>query len=195
MEKYIGDDSSGHDLDHAWRVFNLAIRIADIEGADMEVVGASALTHDIHRSMGENDQYVPPEDSLPEVHSILEQADFSKEKIQSVLHCVEVHEQYQFKGEENPAQSKEALILQDADNLDAIGAIGIARDFAFTGVIGNRLWAPNTNESSGLDHFYDKLLHLREEMNTETAQTLAKERHEYLEQFAERFKSEWHGEI
>ena len=194
MEKWVGDDSSGHDLDHAWRVFNVAVKIAVTEGADIDVVGAASLTHDIHRSMGDPDEYVPPEASLSEVRSILEATTFPREKIPAVLHCVEVHEEYEFRGDENPARTTEALVLQDADNLDAIGAIGIARNFAFTGVVGNRLWAPNTDEYSGLGHFDDKLYHLKDEMNTETARTLAEERHEFLTDFAERFKREWCGE-
>ncbi len=194
MEEWIGDDSSGHDLDHAWRVFNVAVRIAEEEDADVAVVGASSLTHDIHRSMGDDDEYVHPEESLSEVRSILEATAFPQKKIAPVLHCVEVHDEYEFKGEENPAQTIEALVLQDADNLDAIGAVGIARNFAFTGVVGNRLWAPDTDEYSGLYHFEDKLFHLKEEMNTETARTLAEERHAFLAEFVERFEEEWYGE-
>ena len=145
--------------------------------------------------MGDDDEYISPEDSLPEVRSVLETTSFPPEKIPAVLHCVEVHEEYEFKGEKNPAQTIEALILQDADNLDAIRAVGIARNFAFTGVVGNRLWAPNTDEYSGLGHFYDKLFYLKDEMNTKTARTLAEERHKFLAEFAKRFKNEWYGEL
>ncbi|WP_458188444.1 HD domain-containing protein [Haladaptatus sp. NG-WS-4] len=144
--------------------------------------------------MGDGDEYVPPEESLSEVRSVLESTSFPREKIPSVLHCVEVHEEHEFRGEENPARTTEALVLQDADNLDAIGAVGIARNFAFTGVVGNRLWAPDTDEYSGLGHFYDKLFHLEDEMNTEAARTMAEERHAFLEQFVERFVAEWYGE-
>lgn len=193
IDEWIGDDSSGHGLDHAWCVFNLGVKIAEVEGADREVVGASALTHDIHRAMGDDDEYIPPEESLSEIRSILETTGFPREKIPSVLHCVEVHEEYEFDGGENPAETIEARILQDADNLDAIGAVGIARNFAFTGVVGNRLWAPETDEPSGLDHVYEKLLHLEAELNTTAAQTIAEERHEFLETFVERFKKEWDG--
>ena len=193
MEAWIGDDSSGHDLDHAWRVFNVATKIAEQEDADVDVVGASALTHDVHRSMGD-DEYVAPEESLPAVRSVLEATSFPREKLPAVLHCVEVHEEYEFRGTENPAETTEALVLQDADNLDAIGAVGVARNFAFTGVVGNRLWAPDADEYSGLEHFSDKLLHLEDEMNTATARTLAEDRHAFLEEFADRFEAEWYGE-
>ncbi|WP_396612900.1 HD domain-containing protein [Haloferax sp. S1W] len=193
MRAWVGDDSSGHDLDHAWRVFNVGVKIAEREDADCDIVGAGALTHDIHRSMGEDGEYVPPADSLPAVRSVLEATAFPDEKIPAVLHCVEVHEEYEFDGGENPAETTEALVLQDADNLDAIGAVGIARNFAFTGVVGNRLWAPDTDEYSGLGHFDDKLLHLKDEMNTAAARAVAEERHAFLVEFAERFTEEWYG--
>lgn len=195
MDAWIGDDSSGHDLDHAWRVFNVGMRLADEEGADTDVVGAAALTHDIHRSMGADGEYVPSEESLPEVRSVLEATPFPAAKIPAVLHCVEVHDEYAFDGAENPADTIEALVLQDADNLDAIGAVGIARNFAFTGVVGNRLWEPGTDEYSGLGHFQDKLFHLKTEMNTAEARDMAEERHRFLEEFSERFKKEWRGEL
>ncbi|ELZ85886.1 metal dependent phosphohydrolase [Haloferax elongans ATCC BAA-1513] len=194
MRAWIGDDSSGHDLDHAWRVFNVGVKISEQEDADIEVVGAAVLTHDIHRSMGEEGEYTPPEDSLSAVRSVLEATAFPDKKIPDVLHCVAVHEEYEFDGGENPAETTEALVLQDADNLDAIGAVGIARNFAFTGVVGNRLWAPDTDEYSGLGHFDDKLLHLKDEMNTEAARAVAEERHAFLVEFAERFTEEWYGE-
>lgn len=195
MKQWIGTDSSGHDIDHAWRVFNLGTRLADVHSADIDVVGGAALTHDIHRSMGADDEYVPPEESLSTVQSVLESTSFPENKIPEVVHCVEVHEEYEFERDENPAETIEALILQDADNLDAIGAVGIARNFAFTGVAGNRLWAPDTDEYSGLGHFSDKLLHLKDEMNTVEAREIAENRHEFLTEFQERFKKEWVGDL
>lgn len=168
MAGWLAEDSSGHDAQHAQRVFRLGMRLADVEGADTEIVGAAALTHDLHRVMGD-DGSVDPIDSLPEVRTILERTDFPSEKIDAVCHCVAVHDEYEFRGVDRPAETTEAEILQDADNLDAIGAIGIARNFAFTGVVGNPLWDPDGEEYSGLYHFEDKLFRLRDEMNTETA--------------------------
>lgn len=195
MAEWIGTDSSGHDLDHARRVFTIGVRLAEQKNADVDIVGAAALTHDIHRSMGADGEYVHPRESLSAVESVLEATSFPEEKGSSVLHCVEVHEEYEFEGDENPAETMEARIVQDADNLDAIGAVGIARNFAFTGVIGNRLWAPATEENSGLGHFTDKLFHLKSEMNTDEARAIAEGRHQFLEEFSGRFKKEWVGEL
>lgn len=193
MQTWVGEDSSGHDMDHAWRVFNVGIRLAEAEGADQTVVGAAALTHDIHRSMGADGEYVHPEESLPEVRAILERTTFPEERIPAVLHCVAVHDEYEFRGSKRPAETIEAEILRDADNLDAIGAIGIARTFAFAGAVGNLLWDPDGEEYSGRGHFDDKLYHLKNEMNTERAQELAEDRHAFLKAFAERFEDEWYG--
>ncbi|HET7323627.1 MAG TPA: HD domain-containing protein [Halococcus sp.] len=195
MTEWLDNDSSGHDIDHAWRVFNIGMRLAESEGADVEVVGGAALTHDIHRTMGNEGEYVHPKESLSEVRAVLEAADFPEEKITDVLHCVEVHDEYAFRGIEHPAETTEAEILRDADNLDAIGAVGIARNFAFTGVVGNPLWDPDGEQYSGLEHYYDKLLHLTDEMNTEAAKALAEERHAFTERFVERFEQEWYGEL
>lgn len=195
MKEWIGADSSGHDLDHARRVFNIGVRLADQKNADVDIVGAAALTHDIHRSMGADGEYVHPKESLSAVESVLEATSFPDEKGSSVVHCVEVHEEYEFEGDDNPAETMEARIVQDADNLDAMGAVGIARNFAFTGVVGNRLWAPDTEENSGLGHFTDKLLHLNAEMNTDEAREIAEGRHQFLEEFSDRFKKEWEGKL
>lgn len=193
MTDWLGEDSSGHDADHAWRVFRLGTRLAEIEGADTEVVGAAALTHDIHRAMGE-DEYVHPSETLSEVRAVLESTGFPEAKVAAVCHCVAVHDEYAYRGIEHPAEAIEAEILRDADNLDAIGAVGIARNFAFTGVGGRPLWDPAGEEYSGIEHYYDKLVHLKDEMHTEAAQALAAERHAFTEQFVERFEAEWVGE-
>jgi uncharacterized protein len=193
MRAWLGEDSSGHDMDHAWRVFDLGIRIAEVEGADADVVGAAALTHDIHRAMGDT-MDVHPAASLDEVRAVLETAGFPEELIPAVLHCVKVHDEYEFRGIDHPAESLEAAVLRDADNLDAMGAVGIARTFAFSGVAGHRLWDPSESEYSALDHFPEKLFRLRDEMHTDTAREIAAERHEFMESFVERFHAEWRGE-
>ncbi|ELY84882.1 HD domain-containing protein [Natrialba taiwanensis] len=199
-------DASGHDVHHAWRVFSIGRRIAEREGADGLVVGAAALTHDLHRVV-ESEGFVHPNETLPTVREILERVDFPSEKIEPVCHCVAVHEEYDFDyghGDEPGAETLEAAVVQDADNLDATGAVGIARAFAYGGARGNPLWtadpAPewvawSADESGGstLEHFEEKLIHLRENMNTETGRRLAEERHAFLLEFHERFEREWFG--
>lgn len=193
--EWLADDSSGHDEDYAWRVFALGVRIAEAEGADVAVVGAAALVHGLHRAMCDPGEYVHPEESLPEVREILDRANFPEAKIPDVCHCVAVHDEYDFRGDPDRTESLEARVLRDADNLDATGAVGIARNFAFTGLAGNALRDPTDEEYSGIGHCYEKLLHLREEMHTETGREIAAGRHEFLETFVERFEREWDGEL
>ena len=193
MTEWYDEDSSGHDIDHAWRVFRLGTRLAESEGADVEVVGAAALTHDIHRTLGADGEYVHPEETLADVREVLGATEFPSVKVPEVCHCVAVHDEYEFRGIERPAETIEAEVLRDADNLDAIGAVGVARTFAYGGVHGTPLWDPDGGYS-GIEHYYDKLQHLRDEMNTDAARTLAEERHAFTEGFVERFEKEWYGE-
>jgi len=223
MRGELAGDATGHDIHHAWRVFAIARRIARAEGADPLVVGAAALTHDVHRVMAD-DEFVPPGESLPRVASILRDAGFPGDRVEEVLHCVAVHEEHEFDyvagggdGEagdnpaetaeagDNPAETLEALVVQDADNLDAIGAVGVARAFQFGGAHGNLIWSEHpVPERAGADdehgrgdtiaHFRAKLLHLAEHMNTEAGRDLAAERQAFLEEFLDRFEREWRGE-
>ncbi|WP_049925435.1 HD domain-containing protein [Halopiger goleimassiliensis] len=208
MAEQLALDSSGHDVHHAWRVFSLGRRMADEEGADGLIVGAAALTHDLHRVVG-GEEFVHPRETLPTVREILDDAGVPAAHVEEVCHCVAVHEEYGFDyghGDERGADTLEAAVLQDADNLDAIGAVGIARAFAFGGAHGHPLWdrdpapawvdweADETGDST-LEHFEEKLLHLREDMNTETGRRIAERRHEFLVTFRDRFEREWFGEV
>ncbi|WP_336035552.1 HD domain-containing protein [Halobacterium yunchengense] len=203
-------DSSGHDLQHAWRVNRLGVRIADAEGADSRVVGVAAVVHDLHRVRG--DGFTHPEETIPEIREILADADVPAGIRDPVCHCVAVHEEYGFEDDPAAAETLEAEVLQDADNLDAIGAVGVARAFQFGGAHGNLLWDPDRplpdrddayrkdghddhdGPASTYHHFHAKLLRLRENMNTETGREIAAARHAILEEFAERFEREWYGE-
>ncbi|MFB6135154.1 MAG: HD domain-containing protein [Halobacteriaceae archaeon] len=207
-EPRFGDDAA-HDRHHAWRVFELATRIAEAEGGDVEVVGAAALVHDLHRAREDGGEFVHPRETLPEVREVLDEAGYPVEKVGDVCHCVAVHEEYDFEADPDAAETLEAEILQDADNLDALGAVGVARAFAYGGARGNRLWDPDRplpdgpyEKSGGADggpgstyhHVHAKLLRLHEHVNTETGRDLAAERHAFLEAFATRFEEEWRGE-
>lgn len=165
-------------------------RLAAAEDADTQVVGGAALTHDIHRAMGDDGEYVHPEESVSEVRAVLDATTFPQEKIPDVIHCVTVHDEYDYRDETRPAETIEAEILRDADNLDAIGAVGVARCFAFTGVTGNPLWTTDDGPSA-IGHFHEKLLKLKDEMHTDAARSLAEDRHAFLETFLERFEREW----
>ena len=195
MAAWLDGDSSGHDESHAWRVFALGTDIARAEGADPAVVGAAALTHDIHRAIDGPTEPVDPAETTDEVATVLERAGFPTSKRDSVCHCVAVHDEYEFRGIDRPPETIEAKVLRDADNLDAMGAVGIARTFMFSGNAGTDLWRPASDDDSALDHFDEKLLQLTDEMHTATAREIARERHEFLEEFVERFEREWYGEL
>jgi uncharacterized protein len=198
-------DSSGHDIYHLQRVFNLAMTIHAREGGDKIVIGAAALTHDVHRIIEvETGKFCSPKDSLPKVKAILDETDLSENQKKHILHCVEFHEEYNFSQKGKTVQDLETLILQDADNLDAIGAIGIARTFMFGGAHGVAMWTPEkpidrqhydeaSRDPSVIHHFRNKLLKLKDNMNTQTGKEMAQERHRVMERFIQEFKDEWGG--
>ena len=205
IKAIFSSDSSGHDLYHLQRVFNLAMTIQAKEGGDKIIIGAAALTHDIHRIIEvETGKFYSPKDSLPNVKAILDKTCLSEDQKKHVLHCVEFHEEYNFSKKGKTVHDLETLILQDADNLDAIGAIGIARTFMFGGTHNVPMWIPelpivrehydeSSRDPSVIHHFHSKLLKLKDNMNTPTGMEMAQERHRVMEQFIQEFKDEWEG--
>lgn len=207
VKKFFKKDPTGHDFYHIKRTFDLAINLQKKEGGDKLVIGAAALLHDIHRYRERNaKKLLDVKGSLDGVRKILEKTKFPKDKISAVLHCIKHHEAYSFTKGGKKGETKEALILQDADNLDAMGAIGIARCFTFGGAHKVPLWIPEkeTKEryykpyqlaTSSIHHFYDKLLKLKDNMNTKTARKIAEKRHKYMKEFLDRFFKEWGGKL
>lgn len=199
------DDSSGHDISHLTRTMNIAVNLCKKENGDLLVVGISAFMHDIHRIMqNETGKFVSPKDSLPKVREILGHTDLSNEIIDKICYCIEFHENYNWNGIN--VEDKNTLILQDADNLDAIGAIGIGRTFSYGGAHNVKMYdeesplntAENYSEENGDDpstihHFYHKLFKLAKNMNTETAKKQAIERTEFMKIFVSEFLDEWNG--
>jgi uncharacterized protein len=206
IKEMFTSESSGHDIYHLHRVLNLALHLQEKEGGDILVIGVSALLHDIHRLMEkESGIFCLPVNSFPAVKKILEEVNFPKDYISKVLHCIEHHEEYGFSKEGKTVKDIEALILQDADNLDAIGAIGVGRTFSFGGAHGVPMWIPekpfnrevydeSEKDPSTVHHFYSKLFKLEENMNTKTAKDMARERTSFMRKFVEQFISEWKGE-
>jgi len=204
VKKQLENAEGGHDWFHIERVYKLALRIAKTEAnVDVLVVQLAALLHDIADSKFHNgDETIGPrvarefltEQQLPE---------------NQLEHVIAIIKNISFKGG-NEAQaffSKELAVVQDADRLDAIGAIGIARTFNYGGFKNRALYdpaiAPNLHLSKEeyksstaptLNHFYEKLLRLKDLMYTNTARELAAERHQFMEQFISRFYAEWEGE-
>ncbi|MDT0685434.1 HD domain-containing protein [Autumnicola psychrophila] len=193
----------GHDWFHIQRVFNNAKLIAEGEDANHLVIALGALLHDIADSKFHNgDESVGPKVA----EDFLKSQKVSSEVIQ---HVIKIIENISFKGG-NVARdfsSIELDIVQDADRLDAIGAIGIARTFNYGGFKGRGLYdpeiEPNLNmtkeeykasNAPTINHFYEKLLLLKDRMNTETGRKIAAERHKFMELFLDQFYKEWNGE-
>lgn len=199
------NDSSGHDISHLIRTMNIAKKLCEKENGDRLIVGLSAFMHDIHRIMqNENGKFVSPKDSIPIVRDILDKTDLNNDIKNKICYCIEYHEQYNWNG--NNVSDLNTLILQDADNLDAVGAIGIGRTFSYGGAHNvimydensplnedNDFSESNGNDPSTIHHFYHKLFKLADNMNTETAKTMAIERTDFMKTFVFEFLEEWNG--
>jgi len=205
VTEYFKDDFTGHDIGHLERTLNNALCICKKEGGDKVIVGIAAFLHDIHRIMQNKEgRFVSPKDSLSTVREILSNIDLTEEQVEKICYCIEFHEEYNWNG--NNVSDKNTLILQDADNLDAIGAIGIARTFSFGGANkikmydakealnenNNYVESMGTNEST-IHHFYHKLFKLGDNMNTRTAKHLAVKRIKFMKKFVQTFLNEWNG--
>jgi len=191
---------SHHDRSHVERVYNLALRIAKEEGADLDVVRAAVLLHDIARAMEDEGKIEDhAKESAKMAKKVLEEVNFPKEKTAGVIHCIEVH---RFK-KGLRAESLEAMVLQDADRLDILGAIGIARVFTRGGWSNMPIHDPlippkkkyDGKSLSSVNHLYEKILKVKDTINTKTARRLAEERHRFVEQFLDRLLKEWNGEM
>ena len=196
-------DGSGHDWWHVDRVRRTALRLAREEGADPYVVELAALLHDVwdHKLHGGDDTVAPRE-----IRRWLQGAG-AEEPV--IAHVCAIVAGVSFKGAgvTTPMPTVEGAVVQDADRLDALGALGIARAFAFGGSRGRPLHDPETapephatfqaySSSAGgtTHHFHEKLFLLRDRMNTPAARRVADERHRFMEEFLERFHAEWNGE-
>lgn len=198
------DDSSGHDMSHLIRTMNSALYIQEREGGDRLIIGIAAFLHDVHRIMEkEVGHFVSPKDSIPKIKEILANTDLSEQQINEICFCIENHENYNWSGDN--VDDINALILQDADNLDAIGAIGIARAFTAGGsynlsmydstkeLISDDSFIEGSKDLSVIHHFYRKLFKLGNNMNTKTAKELANKRIEFMKLFTNEFLDEWNS--
>jgi uncharacterized protein len=194
-------DSPTHNPDHLRRVANLSVSISAKEGADPFITAAAAWLHDLHRDMNVAPT-TPPDATDDRATDLLRRAKVPSEYYQLILDCIHHTDSFSFSNRPLIKASIEAMCLRDADNLDAIGAIGVARTFAYSGRYGIPLWDPGVpvetgpyndhrREASTIHHFYDKLLRLKNDFETETGKSLALERAEYLEGFLATFLSEW----
>ena len=203
VKQQLENAEGGHDWFHIERVYKNALLIAEGVDCDLIVVKLGALLHDIADSKFHGgDETVGPKTA----RTFLESQNVSEDII---LHVIAIIENISFKGGnfEKKFNSKELEIVQDADRLDAIGAIGIARTFNYGGFKNRPLYNPNiqpnmnmnkeeykNSESPTLNHFYEKLLLLKDKMNTETGKKIAQKRHDFMVTFLSQFYAEWDGQ-
>ena len=203
VQKELEGNESGHDWFHIERVWKLSKNIAKQESVNLMVVELGALLHDIADSkFHDGDEKIGPR----KAQEFLQSENVSKDIIDQVIFIVK---NISFKGGGfNPNTSSELSVVQDADRLDAIGAIGIARTFNYGGYKNNELYNPNRppnlnktveeykkGNDTTINHFYEKLLLLKDKMNTTTGLKMAEKRHTFMEQYLNQFYGEWNGDL
>lgn len=198
VKQFLDGEASGHDWWHIHRVRQMALNLASEQSCNLFIIEMAALLHDLADDKITND-------GISHVQNWLKQLQIDEADID---HIMEIITTMSFKGGQTKHVMKtiEGKIVQDADRLDAIGAIGIARTFAYAGNRHHPIYHPDlpirdtmtydeyrNGESSAINHFYEKLLKLADQMNTKKAKKLAMERHAFLEQFLSQFFKEWNG--
>jgi uncharacterized protein len=203
VQQTLADSESGHDWWHIFRVYTCAKRIAQNEsGANLLVVELAALLHDIADSKFHNGN----EELAPQISGeFLRKLEVDEAIINQVINIIK-HVSYKHQFGALSAQAIELQIVQDADRLDAMGAIGIARAFSYGGYKKREMYNPEikpvkynnseeykNNTAPTINHFYEKLLLLKASMNTEYGKKMASERHKFMEEYLEQFYAEWEG--
>lgn len=202
VEQIFDDDYTGHDYHHTMRVYRLAMRIAEKENANMLIVQLAALLHDV------DDVKLSPETHETKKNAVNYM--ISNEVDDKIMNSVcRIIDEVSFAGTDSVVPSTmEGKCVQDADRLDAMGAIGIARTFTYGGSKGRKIYDPdikplcNMNKeeyrrnqnSTSINHFYEKLLLLKDLLNTETAKKIAEHRQAVMESYLEEFVAEWEGQ-
>lgn len=203
VKETLANAEGGHDWWHIYRVWQLAKKIATTEKTNLLVVELGALLHDIaDAKFNDGDESIGPKKAREFLQSISVEEEI-------ITHVENIIQHISFKGGnfEQAFNSTELAVVQDADRLDAMGAIGIARTFNYGGFKNRAIYNPNiqpnlnmskeeykNSTAPTINHFYEKLLLLKDRMNTATGKAMAKHRHQYMEQFLEEFYKEWEGD-
>ena len=203
VEKELAGDGSGHDWWHVYRVWSIAKKITQKENADPTIVGLSALLHDIADwKFNDGDESAGSRQAT----AWLNKNGVDPRLVGEVCEIISTLS-YKGAGVATPMRTIEGKIVQDADRLDAIGAVGIARTFAYGGNKNRLMYHPEetpvmhesfghykNNKGHTINHFHEKLLLLKDRMNTESAKKLAEQRHLFMENYLDRFHKEWNGD-
>lgn len=202
IKNVFSGDSSGHDFYHTVRVYKLATQIAEHEKADVKTVQLAALLHDVDDIKLSPDTYSEKKNAV----SFMTAGNVDRKTIEAVCKIID---SVSFVGTDSVIpETIEGKCVQDADRLDAMGAIGIARTFAYGGSKGRAIYDPeikpktgmnkeeyrNNENSTSINHFYEKLLLLESMMNTSEGRRLAKRRMAVMQEFLDEFIAEWNGE-
>lgn len=202
VKSVLSTDTSGHDWWHIYRVVQMTERITAIEGANRFVTVMAALLHDVA------DEKLNPSKEIG-MRKVTDWLDTQPIDVSDIEHIVEIIATMSYNGGNNPpVRTLEGQIVQDADRLDAIGAISIARVFVYSGHTGRPIHDPEipvrtsmtpeqyrNEKSTAINHFHEKLLKLKDMINTPSARVIAEERHQYMQEYVDRFYKEWNGEI
>jgi len=189
-----------HDWEHTLRVCRLCERLGPVEGADIDVLLIAAYLHDIGRGAQDssNGAVCHAEKGARMAEPIIQALPLSENQKQNILHCIKSH---RFRGNHAPS-TPEAKVLFDADKLDAIGAVGVARAYLFAGEVGARLHNPDADlentkpyseDDTGFREFRIKLCKIKDRVLTRAGRKLARERHDFMEVFFKRFIEEYEG--
>ena len=192
-------DGSGHDYFHSVRVHDVAVTIQGTEGGDLDVIRLAALLHDV------DDRKLFDSKDYDNARGFMGDNGIPSEMQERIVHVIS---QISYKGKDSVVpDTLEGKIVQDADRLDAIGAIGIGRAFAYGGSKARPMHVPGedfledmdaetyyNHENTTINHFYEKLLLLKDMMNTRAARELAEGRHRFMEDFLDEFYAEWDGQ-
>ncbi|MEH7224380.1 HD domain-containing protein [Bacillus sp. JJ1566] len=202
VKNILQSDSSGHDWWHIERVRKAAIQLGEKEKANLFIIEMAALLHDVADEKLNNSE----EEGLRKVRDWLTSLHIPDSEQEEILEIIST---MSFKGGNRPLMKTiEGQVVQDADRLDAIGAIGIARTFAYAGAHGDLMYDPNlpfrenmtkeeyrNGKSTAVNHFYEKLLKLIDTLNTNAAKEAAQERHDFMLAFLDQFYKEWNGQL
>jgi len=192
---------ASHDWEHTDRVYQLAVRLAKVEGADLHIVSLAALLHDIarHSEDQKQGQLCHAVEGAKIARQLLAAYQVATDKIEKISHCIQTH---RYRNNHHP-ESLEARVLFDADKLDSIGAIGIGRAFLFAGEIGARLHNHDTpvaamkaysSEDTAYREYMVKLRHIKDQLYTNEGKRLAQGRHDFMVTFFDRLNKEVTGE-